>query len=168
MRLNDKLDGLMDIFEGLNTHPSNPEVSRERLLKWLNAIFTDEEYETARSLRLDGTCDWFLQRSRYRDWAAIDHNSDVARILWIHGPPGFGKTVLCTMLVQHLRQNESGPVASFFCVSDNEAKRQPLAIVRSWVAQMVDWNHDALEVAREVYRGKRHVQQQHLTCGTGT
>jgi hypothetical protein len=57
MGLNDKLDGLRDIFEGLNTHPSNLEVSWERLLKWLNAIFTDEEYETALSLRLDGTCD---------------------------------------------------------------------------------------------------------------
>jgi ankyrin repeat protein len=156
--LNDRLDGLRDKFEGfqlsLNTHFSKPEVGRERLLEWLNGIFTDEEYERALASRLAGTCDWFLRRSQFRAWAAPDTISDTTRILWVHGPPGLGKTVLCARLVEHLHHNQSAPVASFFCISENEAKRQPLAIVRSWVAQMVNQNQDALEAARDIYRGK--------------
>jgi nucleoside-triphosphatase THEP1 len=76
------------------------------------------------------------------------------KILWIHGPPGFGKTVLCASIVEHLQNENPARVAHFFCVSDNKAKRQPFAIVRSWVAQMVRQNQEALEAAEEAYRGK--------------
>jgi ankyrin repeat protein len=156
MGLNNRLDGLTDRFEelqlSLNAHFSKSVVGRERLLEWLNAVFTDEEYEGALASRLNGTCDWILQQSQFRAWATADSVSDTRRILWVHGPPGFGKTVLCARVVQHLQNSQSAPVASFFCVS--EANRQPLDIIRSWVAQMVNKNQDALEAASEVYRGK--------------
>ena len=156
--VNNRLGGLEERFEGLqlslHTYLFRPNVSLERLLVWLNAVFTDEEWETALNSRTPGTCHWIVQRPHFQDWASSATVADAMKILWIHGPPGFGKTVLCASIIQHLKDENPGGVAYFFCVSDDEAKRQPLAIVRSWVAQMVRQNQEALAAAQEAYHGK--------------
>ncbi|MCJ1396183.1 hypothetical protein MMC18_009072 [Xylographa bjoerkii] len=114
------------------------------LVTWLNAVYTDDEYERALTLRLDGTCDWFLQGEQFQSWMA-PHTALDARILWIHGPAGFGKTILTARLVHYLHGSQSLPTAFFFCKSENDAGRHPLAIVRSWVAQLINKDPDALE-----------------------
>ena len=157
-KLNNRLDGLEDRFEGLQLslrmYSSRLNVGLERLLAWLNATFTDEDWEKARNSRTPGTCRWILERAKFREWATSATAANAMTILWIHGPPGFGKTVLSASVVEHLQNENPARVAYFFCVSDHEAKRQPLAIIRSWVAQMVRQNEEALEVAEDVYRGK--------------
>src|SRR6266496_877154 len=129
--------GLNDRFNRLETRLFRPAGGRERMLDWLKAVFTDDEWETALHSRTPGTCGWILQRRQFRSWLSSTNGTDQMKILWIHGPPGFGKTVLCASIVEHLQNENPARVAHFFCVSDNEAKRQPFAIVRSWVAQMV-------------------------------
>ena len=142
--LNIRLGGLEDRLD-LRPYPYRPNVRLERLLPWLNAVFTDEELGKARNSRTPGTCRWIFDRPKFQDWETSISSSDVMRILWIHGPPGFGKTVLSARIVEHLQSENPDCVAYFFCVSDDQAKRQPLAIVRSWVAQMVRQNREALE-----------------------
>src|SRR5438876_200367 len=146
--------GLNDRFNRLETRLFRPAGGRERLLDWLKAVFTDDEWEAALHSRTPGTCGWILQRRQFRSWLSSANGTDQMKILWIHGPPGFGKTVLCASIVEHLQNENPARVAHFFCVSDNEAKRQPFAIVRSWVAQMVRQNQEALEAAEEAYHGK--------------
>ena len=157
--MKDELRGMNNEFRGLNDKfyrlgSPNQAVPRERLLVWLNAVFTVEELEMALNSQTQETCRWILQRDKFQDWASPTTATDAAKVLWIHGPPGFGKTVLCASIVKHLRDQNPSRVAYFFCVSEDEAKRQPLAIVRSWVAQMVDQNEEAQEAAREAYHGK--------------
>jgi hypothetical protein len=104
--LNNRLDGLEDRFEGLKLslrmYSSRPNVGLERLLAWLNAIFTDEDWEKARNSRTPETCRWILKRAKFQDWATSVTATNAMRILWIHGPPGFGKTVLSASIVKHL------------------------------------------------------------------
>lgn len=156
--LNDRLDGLDYRFEGLqltlHTHMLSPDVERGRLLDWLKAVFTDDEFEAALSSQTPGTCKWITQRRQYRDWENGATAIGSTKILWIRGPPGFGKTVLCASLVQSLQVQTPARVAHFFCVSEDETKRQPLAIVRSWVAQIISQNLEAVEAARKAYHGK--------------
>src|SRR5204862_2458926 len=92
--------------------------------------------------------------AKFQEWATSATADNAMTILWIHGPPGFGKTVLSASVVEHLQNENPTRVAYYFCVSDHEAKRQPLAIIRSWVAQMVRQNEEALEIAEDAYRGK--------------
>src|SRR5436190_5084339 len=62
---------------------STTEAERKTLLKWLNAVYTDEDFEAAISARTNGTCEWLLQRSQFQDWMAMGTNT--TKILWIHG-----------------------------------------------------------------------------------
>lgn len=150
--VHDRLDGLGHRFgllqQALDTHSLSLEGRRKDLLTWLGAVLTDEDYERALSTRLDGTCDWILQRSKFLDWATYDDQSDKTKILWIHGSAGFGKTVMCARIVQHLTCNAAIPVAHYFCIGGDEAKRNPQEIVRSWVAQLVNHSEHAVELTR--------------------
>lgn len=133
---------------------STPEVGRKQLLDWIDAINTDEDYDRAVSARLSGTCDWIIKRPEFQIWTNLDPAFDFSKTFWIHGAPGFGKSVLFARLVEYLFMQKGVPVAHFFCIGGDDAKRQPRAIVRSWVAQLVNQNPVAVEVVRDFYYGK--------------
>lgn len=154
--LHEKLDSLTHQFGQLQMSivAPAPKVDRKEILTWLNAVLTDEDYESALSVRLDGTCDWILRRPEVQIWTTPDAAYDSNKILWIHGSPGFGKTILCARLIEHLSSTTAVPISHFFCTGGNDAKRQPRAIVRSWVTQLVNQNEDALEIVRNFYNGK--------------
>ena len=158
-----KLDDMQDRFDkfrqdfkvfglGLPAQSFQSPTGPKQLEKWLKAFYTDDEYDHSLRSRLEGTCDWFLQREQFQTWMAT-HAASEARILWIHGPPGFGKTILTARLIHHLRQIPSLHIASFFCKSETDAGRHPTAIVRSWVAQLINEDLAALEAARKTFHG---------------
>ena len=135
------------------THFSG-DIRREKLLEWIVAIFTDHEYERALVARVQGTCEWILQRPEIQEWMAPASDSSFARILWISGYPGFGKTILAAWLTEYLRYTKHQELSYFFCYFGDEKLRQPLNIVRSWISQLIRTNDKALEIVRETYTGK--------------
>lgn len=106
-------------------------------------------YETAVQARLDGTFDWFLERQFFLNWSSGDFPNRKAKVLWVNGPPGFGKTVLCARIVQHLSNTTDSPLAYFFFSSDDsESRRDPFLAIRSWLTQLLSYS-SALEVVRK-------------------
>ena len=130
------------------------DIRREQLLQWIGAIFTDHEYERALVARVQGTCEWILQRPEIQEWIASASDSSSASILWISGYPGFGKTILAAWLTEYLRYTKNEELSYFFCYFGDEKLRQPLNIVRSWISQLIKTNDKALEIVRETYAGK--------------
>ncbi|MCJ1462826.1 hypothetical protein MMC07_001429 [Pseudocyphellaria aurata] len=126
--------------------------NRKEVSAWLDAISTDQLFETLLSARLEDTCKWILCRPTYLKWASHDFTSDAAKFLWIYGPAGYGKSVLCARCIQSLMASSASTLAYFFCSSDAEAKREPLAILRSWLLQVVTRNKDAYDIAQEQLR----------------
>ena len=121
--------------------------TRKELDIWLGASWTNSVYNNLIRRRLDGTCDWILSRYTFLDWISPDFPSGTAKILWINGPAGHGKTILCARLVQYLSTILESPLAYHFCSSDSESRRDPLTIMRSWISQVITCNRDAFEFA---------------------
>ncbi|RYP31497.1 hypothetical protein DL768_011174 [Monosporascus sp. mg162] len=117
---------------------------KRSLTSWLGTTWTTDMYDTFVQRRLKGTCDWILERSEFHNWEATD--SDITKILWIHGPAGYGKTILCTKMVEHLAARS--PLAYYFFSSDSESRADPFIIIRSWVSQIISQNQQAFELAR--------------------
>ena len=130
------------------------DIRREQLLQWIDAIFTDHEYERALVARVQGTCEWILERAEIQEWMTLASDSSLASILWIFGYPGFGKTILAAWLTEHLRHTKHEELSYFFCYFGDEKLRQPLNILRSWISQLIKTNDKALEIVRETYTGK--------------
>lgn len=146
--------GIMNAVQEVQHSLKAPQVPieerRSRLQQWLRATYTDGNYSNALSLRHENTCNWIFEAPQFISW--VSPCKDKAKIFWVHGPPGFGKTVLCATLISYLAADHSNLVASFFCVSEDEAKQEPYAIVRSWIAQLVQQNVRAVELAENLYR----------------
>ncbi|KAF8540748.1 hypothetical protein BDD12DRAFT_804253 [Trichophaea hybrida] len=72
-----------------------------KCLKSLKA-FDYESYRDAVLLkRHENTCTWLLADERYRNWVEKDDQP----VLWIHGGPGFGKSVLFSVLTKDLPED---------------------------------------------------------------
>ena len=128
-----------------------PKDERRRLVHgWLQAVSTAETFQKAQMSRHEKTCTWIFTRSEYQEWESTDVIAK-PKILWIHSGPGFGKTVLCAKIIGHMLENDV-PLVYFFCVADDETKRQPYAILRSWIDQLTNANEDALDIAYELYQ----------------
>ena len=129
-----------------------PKDERRRLVhKWLEAVTTVETYQKAQMVRHNETCNWILGRQEFQEWTSATNAIAKPKILWVHGGPGFGKTVLCAKIIDNLVAR-GALLVYFFCVADEDAKRQPYAILRSWIDQLVQANDDALDMVYDMYK----------------
>ena len=140
--------------------------TRKGLHAWLLGRYTANElYDNAVQTRLDGTCDWILTRPSFLDWASPDFPLGSAKVLWINGPAGFGKTVLCARIVEHLSSVLEKPAAHFFFSSDFESRRDPFVAIRSWISQLI-CHPDVFELVCERWEAQYGQVATHADIGT--
>ncbi|KAJ5494850.1 hypothetical protein N7463_010937 [Penicillium fimorum] len=97
----------------------------------------DELYEIYVERRIERTCEWVLNRPWFQDWSSSDFPPGCAKRLWIHGPAGFGKSILCARIIQHLSSLPETPVVHFFLSSDFKSTGDLFMVIRSWLSQMM-------------------------------
>ncbi|KAL2816572.1 hypothetical protein BDW59DRAFT_177316 [Aspergillus cavernicola] len=119
-----------------------------RILRWLDAPSIEDNFDAYCSTRLDTTCQWITAHPTYKDWLS-DQPLGPSKSLWVHGPGGFGKSVLCAYIIQLLRDAGKVPVYYAFCSADNESQRNPISILRTWIVQAVCNDESVLDM---VYR----------------
>lgn len=111
---------------------------RRDLHAWLlGSISSNELYEIFSERKIEGTCDWVLEQPWFLDWTSPDFPTGCAKILWINGHAGFGKSVICARVIDHVSSNSKDPVAHFFFSSDFESRRDPFIAIRSWLSQLL-------------------------------
>ena len=83
--------------------------------------------------RVPGTLDWVLGHGKYLEW----QDSKSSAVFWISAPPGYGKTVMASLLkdIQVLYQKQrpksrKSTVCSFFCGSQMENQKSAVTVLR--------------------------------------
>ncbi|RTE68952.1 hypothetical protein BHE90_016671 [Fusarium euwallaceae] len=153
-RLSDQEQGLLRVTRGLSRYSGSWLESRERLEtrrglhSWLGRCSPNERYHDSLRERVNGTCDWILDRPAFRHWLAIEVSAG-PKLLWVNGPAGFGKTILCAHIVEHLSSILDVPVAHFFFTSNLESREDPYLALRSWISQIVSCHEGAFEHVRQ-------------------
>ncbi|KAK8206281.1 hypothetical protein IWZ01DRAFT_529635 [Phyllosticta capitalensis] len=125
---------------------SSAAARREKLLNLLNASYTDGRYHDALKKRHKNTCNWILDQPVFQQWTK--EIAGMAKILWIHGAPGFGKSYLSARIVSHLLQHNPKRVAYFF-VSNDDTSHIPHTILRSWISQIIQQSDEAIPVVEK-------------------
>ncbi|RYP07284.1 hypothetical protein DL764_002599 [Monosporascus ibericus] len=110
---------------------------RLKILEWISPIPYGKHHSTVKKARTSGTCEWLLQHERFREWE--DTTSSV--ILWLQGSPGAGKTFLTSKVIDYVQSLLKGPrngegFAFFYCNRNEEERRKPLMVLRSYVRQL--------------------------------
>ncbi|KAJ6095378.1 hypothetical protein N7486_006124 [Penicillium sp. IBT 16267x] len=124
------------------------EIKRD-LHPWLLGPASQNElFEISAGKRIQDTCEWALSRSWFLDWSSSHFPAERAKVLWINGPAGFGKSILCARITEHMASTSKAPVAHFFFSSDFESRRDPFIAMRSWISQMMS-NNTAFGLIRQ-------------------
>ncbi|KAG6816914.1 hypothetical protein H0H93_007640 [Arthromyces matolae] len=128
--------------------------------QWLNAADYRHDYRTAEGLRYQGTCEWILKKPLYTNWESSTSNS----LLYIHGIPGAGKTVLSSWIINHLQTTRDRDILLYHYFKDSDAnKREPLSALRSFIDQLL--NHLRLTNNPLLTQLESDLHKASLNCG---
>ncbi|KAI5460897.1 prion-inhibition and propagation-domain-containing protein, partial [Mariannaea sp. PMI_226] len=123
--------------------------TRRDLHAWIVGDTPNDLYNESIEKRLVDTCDWILTRPAFQTWLTSDPSREAARLLWVNGPAGFGKTIMCARVIQHLSMTLQTAVAHFFLSSNFASRDDPYSAMRSWIAQLMSQDEVAFNLSHE-------------------
>ena len=108
--------------------------------------------EAGKDHLLEGSCSWVLEDRAYIDWWAREDS----HLLWIHGDPGKGKTMMMMALISEVeRELKSLPgsniLAYFFCENTNSDLNTTISVIRGLIYLLVDQEKTLIRHLRKRY-----------------
>ncbi|KAH8650077.1 hypothetical protein BX600DRAFT_418986 [Xylariales sp. PMI_506] len=141
-----KYTALTDAFATINAEISlslkNSETAWELLRQieeYLGISDTPEDdLKDLDDIRLEGSCDWLIERSDFQTWITIPPESG-SKIYWIHAGPAVGKSVLASHVIDVVSAFNND--CSYYFFRHGDKNRSTLAgCLRSLVFQMAILN----------------------------
>ncbi|KAI8846316.1 hypothetical protein BC829DRAFT_270017 [Chytridium lagenaria] len=108
----------------------------KQLREWLRPLNMDDERSRQRRRHVTGTRQWLLKQ--VLDWA-LDHAEGTARVLWLRGASGLGKSVMAGYIADSL-QSDHLLGAAFFCKHDDTERNDPKRVVETLAYSLSKWN----------------------------
>ncbi|GES60394.1 WD-repeat protein [Aspergillus terreus] len=136
------------VLTELSWHQKKELEEREAFLHWIPTDDYDQMYEALLEKRSPGTCKWIIETKAFKTWRQRTSSS----LLWCHGKPGIGKSVLLAYLTKLFREQycTSTDVGIIFSCYDHN--RQDLAEPSRMVSAML----------KQLYRQKGSIPQEHF------
>ncbi|KIJ42504.1 hypothetical protein M422DRAFT_118190, partial [Sphaerobolus stellatus SS14] len=104
------------------------------ILKWLNCVEVNSNFDRAREKCHPGTGQWFLQSSAFEQF-----RGGVGECIWLHGIPGAGKTILSWAVpLNHVESKPSTGLAYIFFAYTDRAKQNTFNMLSSIAAQLAE------------------------------
>ncbi|KAH0608757.1 uncharacterized protein H6S33_001891 [Morchella sextelata] len=123
-RIESKLDKLFIMMQ---------DDERSKVLGWISNMSFKEHHILVNSLRHPDTGKWLLEKESFLQWKKPDSKS----LFWLHGPPGSGKTLLSSNVIDLVRPKYNEHcIAYFYCNYKESGRREPESILRSIVKQI--------------------------------
>ncbi|KAK5140518.1 hypothetical protein LTR32_006705, partial [Rachicladosporium monterosium] len=122
---------------------------------WLAPVDVSTNYNEARTQHHLGTGRWFLESEEYIQWKTHDRD-----VLWLHGIPGCGKTIMSSSIIEDLRTvgDSSDRVVLYFFFDFNDSAKQSVdKMIRSLVFQLYQHAEST----------RKHVEQLYSFCNSG-
>ena len=143
---------LQNIHQDLQDQASLQRQKRDEQCLW-DLRLTDpnddmKRIEESKDHLLEGSYVWVLKHSHFIDW----RDGDDARLLWIKGGPGKGKTMLLIGIVKELKSTcHSGLVLYFFCQATDPNLRTATAVLRGLIYQLLVQQPSLISHIRKKY-----------------
>jgi hypothetical protein len=127
-----------------------------KISSWISPVDPCENHRAARKQHEPATGAWLLQSESYRAWKA---GSNDHRHLWLYGPAGSGKTILCSTAIEDVQmqcrsRTNIGQAIFYFSFSD-QTKQTYESFVRSIVVQL-GCREPGFSLLRQAYEKPEH------------
>ncbi|OAL21718.1 hypothetical protein AYO22_07660 [Fonsecaea multimorphosa] len=125
--------------------------ARHNVSRWLSPADAQDDFLRESKRRTSPCGQWLLSHELFKEW----YHSTQNRILWIVGPPGSGKTVLSTSIIEHVQSERDAkvrqPVAFFYCSQNSQQNQTTVSILAAIIAQIIAQFEDLPEAVLEAY-----------------
>ena len=108
---------------------------RRLLLTWLSSLDFRSSHEKAYGSRHEMTGSWFLRNERFTYWL----NAKESALLWCCGKPGAGKSVLTSIVVEHVQSHlpkDQASIAFVYCDSRQQSHSSAILLIGSLLRQL--------------------------------
>ncbi|KAL8686613.1 MAG: hypothetical protein Q9224_005392 [Gallowayella concinna] len=109
---------------------------RKTILDWISNAKPDQKHHDVRLPRVEGTGAWLLEEPLFKAWR---DNSDGEDVLWCHGIQGSGKSILASLVIDHLCQKflkDPIPVSYVYFDYKDQDRQSLVAITASLLRQV--------------------------------
>ncbi|EHK17642.1 uncharacterized protein TRIVIDRAFT_210425 [Trichoderma virens Gv29-8] len=154
-----KIDALYD--KVVEVKSEFTEAAKERfdqtLRGWLSAPAYRSAFDNARDRKHEGTAEWLLDEPVFQSWNQPHGSSDCrSAMLWVHGNPGSGKTILAASIIDLLQEKlseselDSYAVCYFFFDATELGSNTRLGAYRALATQIYQ-QHGEIEQVRDIF-----------------
>jgi len=99
---------------------------------WLAPVDPSENQNRAAAKRHEDSGRWFITSDELTTWVQGE-----TKVLWLHGLPGCGKTVLISSIIARLQENKPRGCLLYFYFDFSEVEKQPIeALLHSLTWQL--------------------------------
>ncbi|PGH13486.1 hypothetical protein AJ79_03616 [Helicocarpus griseus UAMH5409] len=126
------------------------ETLRQNVDKWLSATDLSSKHAIAKSKRQGNTALWFVESDSFLEW-----KSSTTSFCWLHGILGSGKTVMSSVIIEHIRHlclsNSASALAYFYFDYNDPDRTTPESMIRSLIRQLLNQRPDMPKDLRNLY-----------------
>ncbi|KAH9016342.1 hypothetical protein EDB85DRAFT_1875056 [Lactarius pseudohatsudake] len=118
---------------------------------WLSPPDPSTNQNIACTTQHEGTATWFFRGSIFTEWKSKATTS----LLWVHGKPGSGKSILCSTIVQDITALREAGLASmaYFYFDFRDTDKQNLHnLLPSLLTQLSARSDDCCDILSHVYK----------------
>ncbi|KAN0126398.1 hypothetical protein V8E52_000038, partial [Russula decolorans] len=129
------------------------------LRRWLSPPDPSTNHKIACRAHHKGTATWFFERRTYNEWKSTGSDS----LLWIHGKPGSGKSILCSTIIEDVKSMCDASQASiaYFYFDFRDIKKQHWSdLVPSLLTQLSTQSSACCDILSRLYSGHGNGAQQ--------
>ncbi|KAH9034405.1 hypothetical protein EDB83DRAFT_2525240 [Lactarius deliciosus] len=122
---------------------------KQLLRAWLSPVDPSTNHNIARKAQHKGTAVWFFQGSTFIKWKSI------GSLLWIHGKPGSGKSVICSSVIQDIMAvcEAASAIMAYFYFDFRDFKKQTCHdLLLSLVSQLSTRSIPCCDILHRVYK----------------
>ncbi|KAF8244838.1 hypothetical protein K440DRAFT_604587, partial [Wilcoxina mikolae CBS 423.85] len=106
-------------------------------LTWLSLADPKENLIAARKLQQHGTGRWFTESRDFLEWKMAENS-----FMWLCGVAGSGKTILSSIIIDHLMEETTNNTIYFYCDFKEAEKLSAVGIYSSLAIQILECNWD--------------------------
>ncbi|KAI0270469.1 hypothetical protein BC834DRAFT_819265 [Gloeopeniophorella convolvens] len=122
---------------------------RHRYQTWLNPPDSSTNQNFASDRHHIGTSSWFLEGRVFEEWRKT------GSVMWIHGKPGSGKSILCSTIIKELERLHAGERSStvaYFYFDFRDSKKQAFhGMLASLIVQLSVVSDTLCDVISHMY-----------------
>ncbi|KAH9015338.1 hypothetical protein EDB85DRAFT_1875891 [Lactarius pseudohatsudake] len=122
---------------------------KQLLRAWLSPTDPSTNHNIARKAQHKGTAVWFFQGNIFIEWKAN------GSLLWIHGKPGSGKSVICSSVIQDIMTvcEAGSAIMAYFYFDFRDLKKQSCHdLLLSLVFQLSTRSSPCCDILHRVYK----------------